>query len=935
MTKTKEAVKQTAAMKIVRKYTKEGIHPRESVKWEYRDVMIKDDSSGKVVFEQKNIEVPADWSERAVQITINKYFYGKLNTPERETSIHQLVERVTQTFAKQGLKHGYFEDEKQAEAFAHELYWIVIHQRAAWNSPVWFNLGVKDREPQCHACFIMKINDDLPSIMQQCYDEAMIFSLGSGVGTNVGSLRSSFEHIKGGGRASGPVSFMRGYDTFAGVVQSGGRTRRAAIMRTIPDWHPDVYHGPEAVAGKDFVTIKPFNERLAHALVDAGFGGSMNSPAYSTVSMQNANLSVRASDAFMKAVQDDKSWNTRYCKDRANEVANTFPARSMFDEIAKGTWLCGDPGMQFDDTINRWNTCKVDGRINSSNPCSEYLFLDDTACNLASMNLMRYWSRDDGFNIDEFEHDTSMVFIACDISNSFAWLANKKLESGVRDYRTVGVGFCDLGNLVLSNGLAYDSHKARLVMAAVTSLLTAVCYKTSVELAQALGPFPRFEANKSSCIEVMNMHRTAHQRLEKLVGFDNMHNRAESLWNFVCDKGASFGLRNAQATVLAPTGTIAFLMDADTTGPEPVLAHVAQKNLDGGGTIWIVQKSFINGLKTLGYTDSQIADIQGYVKAYHTLENVKLPADCQSLEEYSKNSRDQSWICPPKDRWTDRKCPHLKQEHLSVFDTSFNAMLGTRSIHHSGHIKALAAMQPFLSGGISKTINMPESATVEDIKESYMLAWSLGVKCVAIYRNNCKRIQPLQTVQVVTNQKQHTGPIRHEVPDDQEMAIVHRFKIGNVKGYLHITPDASGKPLEVFLRVGKQGDLASGLMDALAQVVSKALQYGMPLEEVVATFKGLEFSPRGITKQAFCRQAKSLLDYIGHYLEFRFGVSKEDEIAKEKLKVEAIERKMTVNMLVNYVSVMNCPACGTPAKYLGGKCHQCPSCGWTEGGCSG
>lgn len=932
------AIKTAAKQKFTfsRRYTKEGVHPCEQIKWEHRDVAIKDETTGKVVFEQKGVKVPSDWSERALQITVNKYFYGKLGTEERENSIHQLIERVTQTFAKEGLKHGYFEDEKQAESFAHELYWIVAHQRAAWNSPVWFNLGVPNREPQTHACHIMKIDDDLPSIMQQVYDEAMIFSLGSGVGTNVGSLRSSLEHIRGGGRASGPISFMRGYDTFAGVVQSGGKTRRAAIMRTIQDWHPDVYHGPNREIGKDFITIKPFNERLAHALVDAGFGGSMNSPAYSTVSMQNANLSVRLSDNFMKAVINDSEWQTRFVKENAGKVADTFPARLMFDAIAQGTWVCGDPGVQYDDTINKWHTCKADGRINSSNPCSEYLFLDNTSCNLASMNLMRYWNRETGFNIDEFEHDVSLVFIACDISNSFAWLANKKLQEGVRNYRTIGVGFCDLGNLVLSNGYAYDSHKARLVMSAVTSLMTAICYKTSIELAAALEPFPRFKQNKDSCIDVLEMHLTNHESLEKLDGFENLHGRAHKLWKLNVEFASKFGLRNAQATVLAPTGTIAFMMDADTTGPEPVLAHVAQKNLDGGGTILIVQKSFINGLKALGYSEQQISEIQSYVKAYHTLENVRLPESCVSLDDYNLKIRDDSWVCPPKDRWTERKCPHLKSEHLPVFDTSFNAILGTRSIHHNGHIKALAAMQPFLSGGISKTINMPENATIDDIKESYMLAWKLGVKSVAIYRNNCKRMQPLQTAKMdEASGKKIIGVARHEVPEDQELCYRHRFKVGNVKGYLHIATDLSGKPVEMFVRVGKQGDLAHGLMDALAQVVSKSLQYGMPLEEVISTFKGMEFSPRGITSKAFCRQAKSLLDYIGHYLEFRFGTSPHDTKSQDILRVEAKERRLSVNTLVNYVSTMLCPTCSTPAKYLGGKCHQCPSCGWSEGGCSG
>lgn len=1295
----------TKRLSIVRRHTKEGIHPREMIEWEYRDVVIEDMSTNKEVFRQDRVEVPVHWSDRAVKVVVQKYFYGKNGSEERESSVHQLIERVTKTFAEWGLKSGYFVDEKEAEAYQHELYYIIVHQKAAWNSPVWFNFGVPGRDPQGHACFIMSINDALHgpgSIMQQVVDEAFIFSLGSGIGTNVGSLRSSFEHIRGGGKASGPVSFMKMYDSAAGVVQSGGKTRRAAVMRTIPDDHPDVYHGKKDIInqqGKDFVTIKAHAERMAHALVDAGYGGSMNCPAYESVPMQNANLSVRASDKFMEAVKADEIWATRYVHENAGEICNEFPANEMMDEICKGTWVCGDPGLQFDTTIQRWHTCKSDGRIESSNPCvtgdtlvstihgykridemledvhdvicgdgkarivkpafmtgekevyelrtqsgysikltadhlvrtvnrgdvraidllkddkvelrgsgfgnvmidgrmaeligivagdgcisldgavqvtlgddekeiadylastvtdlkressddgrtgkevtankpqttwrfrtsapeivsevsryvvadsgsdqkafkpdfwrlnknsqaqilaglftadgcvvdsgdksqyvgldstslkmleqvqlamlsfgiksklykdrraagnttamlpdgnggmkeypvkqmhslritrssrvvfereigfmqcskkggklselnkrvgayqdrfedrvtsvekigfeavydltepvtehfvangivvhncSEYLFLNNTACNLASMNLMKYWSLEQGFDIEGFEHDTALMYIACDIMNDYAWLANDELAKGVKNYRTIGLGYCNLGALILSHGLAYDSHRARVLMATITSLMTAVCYKTSTELAEHLEPFPRFGRNRDSFIDVMKMHGMAHYKLEKTEGYEEVHQRAGRLWDLVVERSQKYGARNAQATVLAPTGTISFLMDSDTTGCEPVLSHVSYKNLDGGGTIMIALSTFKNALKAMDYKGEQYDAIVKHMEAYGTLETVRLPKDCMTLAEYDKKMMTEDYICPPEKQWTERVCPFLKPDQLKIFDTSFPARLGKRSIHHNGHILALAAVQPFISGGMSKTINMPESATVADIKAAYMLAWEKGVKCVAIYRDNCKRIQPATTKKAFAEEKKYD---RAELPDDVLSSDRHKFRVGDLNGYIHVTCyPGTNSPAEIFIKAAKQGELISTMLDIIGQLISYHLQVPgkatVHLRQVTKILIGTHSKPSGFTGKSWCKQATSIFDYIGKLLKHHYDVEEDFDVVQKAFVAEAQHRGMKVNDTVKYTSVKDCPMCSTPMRFLGGTCHQCPNCTYSDGGCT-
>jgi ribonucleoside-diphosphate reductase alpha chain len=935
---TATSSKQT--LDIKRRHTKEGQHPRQTCEWEKRDISIKDLSTGKPVFEQFNVEVPKHWSENACNIVVQKYFNGKIGTNERESSIHDLITRVTSTFSKKAVEHGYV-SKKDQEAYEHELYYIVLHQHATWNSPVWFNLGIEDRDAQCHACHILKIGDNLDSILQNGQDEAFIFSLGSGVGTNVGSLRSSYEHIKGGGKASGPISFMRAYDANAGVIQSGGKTRRAAIMRTCPDSHPDVYHGPDSEAGHDFITIKKFNEEMAHVLSRNGYGGGMDNWAYRTVSMQNANLSVRISDDFMDAVKNNKEWSTRFVTGvNKGEPCNTFPAADMMEEISYGTWFCGDPGVQFDDTINRWHTCKNDGRINSSNPCSEYLFLDDTSCNLASLNLIKYWSPDNGFDTEMFMHDVRLMMFACDTSNSFAWFANSRLAQGVADYRTIGLGYGNLGALVMSHGYAYDSHKARLLMSAITSMLTSTAYLASCEMAKVISPFPRFEANKEPFIEVMKMHQKADADLEVLEGYEDVKKMSAFVWSQVVEDSERYGARNAQATVIAPTGTIMYMMDLSTSGPEPVLAHVSIKNLSGGGEMWLVNETFKQALKALDFSAEQRSDIEGYVKKYGTVEAVSLPSDVESISDYiEKLNPDSDYVCPPESKWETRTCPHLTPAQIPVFDTSFPAgVVGKRSINHMGHIKALAAIQPFISGGMSKTINMPESATVKDIKEAYNEAWRLGVKCVAIYRNGSKGIQPLTTtLKEEKSQPQELGKvIRRALPEEHEQCIRHEFRVGPVTGYMHISNDPeTNMPVELFITASKLGDTLNGMLAGVGRIISRSLQCGVPLEEIVGSMKDIEFRPNGPTGKKFTPMAKSILDYVARYFEYRWLDGDKDIAVLDTARRQAEEEGHKVNRAVPYLSTENCPSCSTPMKMVTSKCHSCPNCGYSEGGCSG
>jgi ribonucleoside-diphosphate reductase alpha chain len=687
------------------------------------------------------------------------------------------------------------------------------------------------------------------------------------------------------------------------------------------------------------VTVKKFNEEMAHVLSRNGYGGGMNNWAYRTVSMQNANLSVRLSDMFMSALREGRDWSTRFITENRGEICNTFPASSMMDEIAKGTWFCGDPGVQFDDTINRWHTCKADGRINSSNPCSEYLFLDDTSCNLASMNLIKYWSPEAGFNVEMFMHDARMMMIACDTSNSFAWFANRRLASGVKDYRTIGLGYGNLGALVMSHGYAYDSHKARLLMSVVTSLLTASAYLASTEMAETLGAFPRFDANKKSFTEVMEMHQQADAELEVLEGYGHVKKMTAFVWQQVVDNTKKHGARNAQATVIAPTGTIMYMMDLSTSGPEPVLAHVSVKNLDGGGEMWLVNSTFKQALKALGFSDQQRVEIEDYVSRYGTVEQIKLPANVSSVRDYfHKIQKDSSYVCPPVDRWETRTCPHIKPTQISIFDTSFPAgLVGKRSIHHTGHIKALAAIQPFISGGMSKTINMPESATVEDIKEAYILAHTLGVKCVAIYRSGSKGIQPLTTTLGTGKQKEEPGKVlRKKLSDDHEECIRHKFRVGPIDGYLHISTDPETKmPVEMFVTASQLGDTLNGMLAGIGRLASISLQCGVPLPQVVGAMKDLEFRPNGITGRKFAPIAKSLLDYIARYFEYRWLEGNKQIADLDTAREKAEEDGHKVNKSVAYLSTQNCPSCSTPMKMVTSQCHSCPSCGYSEGGCAG
>jgi ribonucleoside-diphosphate reductase alpha chain len=823
---------------VERRFTREGVDPYDTVEWDTREAVITNEH-GKVVFEQRDLEIPRTWSQLATQVTASKYFRGPLNTPERERSVKQMLDRVANTITDWGIKDAYFAAPADAEAFRDELKDILLKQRAAFNSPVWFNVGI-DEHPQCTACFINSVNDTMESILGLAKTEGMLFKYGSGTGSNLSPIRSKYEQLAGGGEASGPVSFMKGFDAFAGVIKSGGKTRRAAKMVILNVDHPDV---------EEFIDCKLVEEKKAWALIDAGYDGNFNGgAAYESVFFQNSNNSVRVTDAFMRTVEEDGDWTTRAIVDK--RVINTYKARYILNKMAEAAWVCGDPGIQYHDNVNGWHTSANTAPINASNPCSEYMYLDDSACNLASLNLMKF-VRDNGeFAIEDFKHAVRIVFTAQEIIVDNASYPTPKIGQNSRDFRPIGLGYANLGALLMNRGLAYDSDAGREYSAAVTALMQAEAALQSARISRDQGgAFAGYAVNEQPYLKVMGMHRDAAYRLDRQGIPTDLLDATLTAWDEVVALGESAGFRNGQLSVLAPTGTIAFLMDCDTTGVEPDIALIKYKRLVGGGYLKIVNGTVPHALKRLGYSANQVEEIVSYIDEHETIEGA----------------------------------PHLRSDHLSVFDCAFKPANGSRSIHYNGHLKMMAAVQPFISGAISKTVNMPEASTPADIAQVYVDGWKLGLKAIAVYRDNSKRSQPLNTKKegtqgaavtqaaVATAAAASTSPhaYRRRLPDERS-AFTHKFNVAGHEGYLTVGLFEDGQPGEIFLRISKEGSTVAGMMEAFAIAVSVSLQYGVPLRDLVNKFSHMRFEPNGFTTNPEIPIAKSLVDYVFRYLASKF-----------------------------------------------------------------
>ncbi len=901
----KIARKKSRGLHFERVFSDAKISPFDQLEWDRRTAEITDDS-GKVIFKQEDIEVPKSWSPLATKIAVSKYFYGDISngtdphTGGRETSVRQLIHRVTRTLTDCGLADGYFADAKTAEIFYDELTWLCANQHGAFNSPVWFNVGLhhqygvgKDagqgnyfynREtgqaerattqyeyPQGSACFIQSVEDTMEDIMRLAMSEAMLFKYGSGTGTDLSSLRSTREKLSGGGKPSGPLSFLKVYDQVANVVKSGGKTRRAAKMNTLKDWHPDI---------EEFINAKQNEERKAWALIEQGYDGSYNGDAYGSVMYQNENLSVRVSDDFMNAAVEDREWWTRRVRD--GSPCERKEARGLLKAIAEGTYVCGDPGMQFDTTIHHWHTCKGTGRQNSTNPCSEYLFLDNTACNLASLNLMKFKTKDGTFDVERFKAAVRIYITAQEIIVDNASYPIKEIAENSHIFRTLGLGYANLGSLIMSYGYGYDSVEGRAICGAITAIMTGEAYAESARMAAGMGPFPGYrdarasgvpkpvaKDNVASMLEVIEQHRAAVEKIPDNEEFGYLKTEAVKVWDRAAELGREHGYRNAQVTVLAPTGTISFLMDCDTTGIEPDIALVKYKLLAGGGMLKIVNQTVKPALDKLGYRSEEIAQIVAHIDKYDTIEDV------------------------------DGERSGLKREHLPIFDCAFKAHRGERSLGYMGHLRMMAAAQPFLSGAISKTVNLPEKATVEEIMNTYVEGWRMGLKAIAIYRDSSKRSAPLNTkktkdmggkgseVEPTANREtlaqriveldqeiahlrgQVDQPTRHRMTDTR-MSLTHKFEIAGHEGYITVGLYQDGMPGELFIQMSKEGSTIGGLMDTVATLTSMALQYGVPLESLVKKFAYQRFEPSGFTKNPDIRNASSITDYVFRWLGCQF-----------------------------------------------------------------
>ncbi len=849
---------QTTPMKIAPHFCPANVDPFSTTEWDYRTAAIKDEN-GKVLFEQTNCEVPKDWSALATNVVVSKYFYGEPGTPERETSVRQVIHRVSRTIADWGIKDGYFATPADGETFYRELTWLCLHQHGCFNSPVWFNVGlyhqygVKGSQgnyrwdvetqsirrpdtpyefPQGSACFIQSVDDNMEDIMRLARSEAMLFKFGSGTGTDLSTIRSSKEKLSGGGVPSGPLSFMRVYDQIAAVVKSGGKTRRAAKMQSLKDWHPDIM---------EFIQCKTKEEKKARLLIDSGeYESNFNGEAYSSIMFQNANLSVRVSDEFMQAAIEGKKWKTHWVTD-PSKSGPEYDAKFMMREMAAGTHYCGDPGVQYDTTINRWHTCSNTGRINASNPCSEYMFLDDTACNLASINLRKFSREGNKFDIDSFRRACAIFITAQEILVDHASYPTPAIAENSHLFRPLGLGYANLGSLLMSWGIPYDSDAGRGVCGSITALLNGQAYLTSSRIASSIGTFAGYAENEQPMLRVMSMHREAAYRIDPCCP-DYLRQAAQQVWDECLESGRKYGYRNAQATVLAPTGTIAFMMDCDTTGIEPDIALIKYKQLAGGGMLKIINRTVPAALKSLGYDQPQIEGILDYLEKNDTIEGA----------------------------------PNLRNEDLPVFDCAFKAPKGSRTINWRGHIKMMAAAQPFLSGAISKTVNMPADSTVEDIESAYIDGWKLGLKALAIYRDGSKQSQPLNTskegdkkkpdgtVEVVPGR-----PIRRRLPATRQ-SITHKFSVGNHDGYITVGLFEDNTPGELFITMAKEGSTIGGLMDVIGTLTSMGLQYGVPVQVFVEKFSHSRFEPSGWTKNQDIPHAKSVVDYIYRWLGMEF-----------------------------------------------------------------
>ena len=1001
------AIDQSNGLVFETTFATPGISPFDEIEWDSRTAAITDDT-GKAIFKQENVQVPKNWSELATKIAVSKYFYGDISQGTdpynggRENSIRQLIHRVTRSITDWGIKDGYFADTESAENFYHDLTWLCLNQYGAFNSPVWFNVGLYQQYgvgkgkgegnyfydhalgearraptqyeyPQSSACFIQGVKDTMEDIMRLATSEAMLFKYGSGTGSDLSTLRSSREKLSGGGKPSGPLSFLKVYDQVANVVKSGGKTRRAAKMNTLKDWHPDI---------EDFIEAKTKEERKAWALIEQGYDGSYNGDAYGSIMYQNENLTVRVSDEFMGAALEDKEWWTKRVTD--GQPCEQKQAKELLRKIAEGTHVCGDPGMQFDTTIHKWHTCKGTGRQNSTNPCSEYLFLDDTACNLASLNLMRFKREDGSFDIDRFKAAVRIFITAQEIVVDNASYPIKEIAENSHIFRTLGLGYANLGALIMSYGLGYDSDEGRALAGAITAIMTGHSYDQSAEMSRFMGPFPGYRdtrcsgidnppspSNEPFMLEVMELHRSHVDQIPDVPRFASLKDEARKVWDDAINKGKECGYRNAQVTVLAPTGTIGFLMDCDTTGIEPDIALVKYKLLAGGGMLKIVNQTVKQACENLGYEPDQCRDILAHIDRYDTIEDVIDPDNGEKVAS------------------------GLKPEHLPVFDCAFKAQLGTRSLHYRGHIRMMAAAQPFLSGAISKTVNLPEAASVEDIINTYVEGWKLGLKAIAIYRDNSKRSAPLSTkkssdgssgsaspeatldpavamladriaeLEKINNELQAKAetPLRRNMPDTRT-SLTHKFEIAGHEGYITVGLYPDNLPGELFIQMSKEGSTIGGLMDTVATLTSIALQYGVPLEHLVKKFAYQRFEPSGFTKNPDIRSATSITDYVFRWLGCQFipgyreatspnhGQTELPIPGIEEMEKKAVNRPVPELVLDHdntvskkpsgdrvktalgsiYMGVL-CSNCGSDKVIRAGACGVCTQCG-TSQGCS-
>ena len=934
------------AIGIRRHYTTPGVHPYDQVVWEKRDARISNWKDGSVAFEQLGVEFPVTWSLNATNIVAQKYFRGTPGTAEREQSLKQVIDRVADTITTWGVEGGYFVDQAEADNFSDELKYILVTQRAAFNSPVWFNIGVKGVPQQASACFILAVEDKMDAILNWYREEGIIFKGGSGSGINLSKIRSSVELLQGGGTASGPVSFMRGADSSAGTIKSGGKTRRAAKMVILNVDHPDI---------EEFIWCKAKEEKKARVLRDAGFDMDLDGSDSFSVQYQNANNSVRITDDFMHAVRDDKEWSYRAVTD--GTPVRTVQARDLWRQIAEASWDCADPGLQFDTTINKWHTSHASGRINGSNPCSEYMHIDNSACNLASINLLKYLDEQGNFDVDAYKHTIETMFTAQEILVGRADYPTEAIGDNSRKFRQLGLGYANLGALLMALGLPYDSFEGRAWAAALTSLMTGHAYATSARTSSRMGPHAGFAENERYMLNVLRMHRDAsYQIADETVMPGELLRAGQESWEAAVRDGEEYGVRNAQATVLAPTGTIGLMMDCDTTGIEPDLGLVKMKKLVGGGNMVIVNQTIPMALRKLGYNAQQVDDIIAYIDTEKSILGA----------------------------------PHLAAEHVAVFACS----MGDNTIHYEGHVRMMGAVQPFLSGAISKTVNMPEEATVEEIEALHMLSWELGLKAVAIYRDNCKVGQPLSTAKKGDEQgtaessaaavvekiveKIVAKPVRQKLPRSRR-GRTFEFRVADCKGFATIGEYEDGRPGEVFLTVSKQGSTLSGIMDAFAKSISYGLQYGVPMRAFVEAFVNMRFEPAGMTDDPDIRFAASIMDYLFRRMALEYltyaereelGIFSIDErlqptlpgveessyvsstgsdVAADPKSIPSVEELVTqLEMGIAPVAPVSdhsaeiarkaqkhsdapmCMQCGVQMNRAG-SCHACPSCGSTSG----